>query len=270
MSYSKFPTYEYEQSDYPKVKYLRFQEGIPSIVRVISAESLYVAKHYLKNIRTSILCLEDQCPICDKNKTLREQHGRNASKQPDYINIQNRNIVNVLDLTSVIVDDETGNEYPAFKGTFPTVTQDGQRSLADVLPRPSNTIKVLERGKRLFEQFDVYHNEYAHLGGIRGLNLKFVTLGAGTKMTISVVPLPEQSTPLDELFDALDADARIEPELATLGIQLVPDEVLQAVSGVSLRDIFAARKLEDTNSVDATLQGDLADVEGAVSDLFEA
>jgi hypothetical protein len=269
MSYSKFPNYEYEQGDFPKVKYLRFQEGVPSIVRVVSDESHYIAKHFLRKIRRSVLCLGDRCSICSRNKTLFEQHGRNATNQPDYIPIQNRNAVNVLDLTPVVVDEETGDEYPAYKGTFPTVTKDGERSLVDIQPRPSNTSKVLERGKRLFEQFDVFHNEYAHLGGIRGIDVKLVTLGAGKKMTISVVPLPDRNRPLSELLDELEPDDRVEPELSTLGIELTPDEMLQAASGIDLRDIFAARKDEDTSSVDVTLTGSVAEVEESVASLFD-
>ncbi|KKN45708.1 hypothetical protein LCGC14_0680260 [marine sediment metagenome] len=268
MSYSNFPQYEYEASDYSKTNYLRFQEGVPTTVRIISEGSRYVAKHFLTKIRTSILCLGEQCPICERNKTLREQHGRNANKQSDYIAIQNRNMLNVLDRTLVIVDEETGDEYSAHKGTFPTITKDGKRSLIDVTPQPSNSIKVLERGKRLFEQFDVNHNEYQHLGGIRGFDIKLVTMGAGKTMSISVVPLPERNDDITELLEGLE-----EPVLEDLGIQLSPDEVLEAASGVTLRDIYAARKSDetesDTSAVDAELVGSLADVEESVSDLFE-
>lgn len=265
-AFSNFPDFVSENTDFQPVRYLRIKDGYPVTIRIIDDKSFYVAKHYIPSQRMSIVCLGEQCPICQRNAEIRAKHGRNARNQSGFFNVQHRNMVNVLDRTLVVVDEETGDEYYAYKGTFPTTTKDGERSLVDVEPRPSNTIKILERGRSLFDDINVLHNEYLEEGGITAIDLKIIANGSGPDMSVSIVPKPKRDEPVDELL-ANTSDERY--VLETVSVQLSPDEMLEfAYGGVALRDIFAKRRAEDASDVDRELQSSLADVEDSIESLF--
>jgi len=265
-AFSNFPDYATDNKDFRPIRYLRIKDGYPVTIRIIDNKSFYVAKHYVPAQRMSILCLGEQCPICQRNAEIRAKHGRQARNQPGFFNIQHRNMVNVLDRTLVVVDDETGDEYYAYKGTFPTTTRDGERSLVGVEPRPSNTIKILERGRSLFDDINVLHNEFLDEGGITAIDLKIIANGSGPDMSVSIVPKPKRNEPVDDLLANTD-DERY--ALETVSVQLSPDEMLDfAYEGISLRDIFARRRADDQSAVDREIQGSLADVEEKIDNLF--
>jgi hypothetical protein len=223
------------------------------------------------------MCLEDECPICRKNEEIRSQHPDDFRQVKGYIPRQYRWMVNVLDRTPVVVDPETGDEY---YGTvvgrevkFPPVTDDGLRSLVGLEPQPSNTIKILERGKRLFEMLNTFHVESLKVddsgeekGGITTFDIKLITLGKRQTMTISVVPLYQNE---DDVTPIVEGNGLNKYVLSQVGIQLSPDEMVRAVSGESLKDIFASRRAEEEAEITADITDSLADVSATVKDLFD-
>jgi len=274
--------YGEEFVSYDRPKFMAFREGSPTIVRVLDETAHMVIRHWIRTSSRSysVMCLEDQCPICIRNKEIRESYPDNFRDIKGYIPKQYRWMVNVLDRTPVIVDPETNEEYygnvVGREVKFPTVTQDGQRSLVGIEPCPSNTIKILERGKRLFEQLKTYHLESLVVdeesgeesGGIQTFDLKFITLGSGPKMTITINPLYQRNDDITTILEAGELNKYI---LSSVGIQLTPEEVERAVKGETLRDIFAARRAQDEVEVTAELQGALADAtESLVGDLFKS
>jgi hypothetical protein len=275
-SFVEFPDSNFD-NDFAKPQYLKYVEGMPLIVRILDDRAYHVQKHWINSQRLSLLCLGGECPICERNAQIRKEFPKSYWNQRDYISRSNRYMVNVLDRTPVVVDEETGEEYYARQGNFPTVTSDGSRSLANLEPRPSNTIKILERGKTLFEQLKAYHEEFGEFdedgntvsGGLTTFDIKIITLGKGLDKVISPMPLPQNNYDVSEILDEIEQEKH---DLSTLGILLSPDEVEKvAYRGVSLRDIFAERKAEEESEVASGTYSDdtFADAGERVAGLFD-
>lgn len=274
-SFVEFPTFDNDFVDFERPKYLRFREGFPTVVRILDKNAHRVRKHWINKARTSLLCLGERCPICASNDKIRGENPKNFRNIKGYIPVQYRYMVNVLDRTMVIIDPETEEEYYAQKGQFPLISSDNDRSLAGLEPQPSNTIKILERGKTLFENFLAIHNETSEMddegelasGGLTTFDLKLLTLGAGVDMTISVMPLLQNDDDVAAILEENDITLHV---LSTVGIQLTPDEMEQvAFAGTTLSDIFSARKADEEAETTEEMAETLADVSESVADLFD-
>ncbi len=261
---------DFETFDRPK--YLKFIEGYPSIVRILDTKAQHLRKHWLNRLHTSILCLGvDTCPICLSNAGIRAENPKNFRNIRGYIPIQNRYVVNVLDRTHVVVDPETADEHSSKQGDFPSVSADGARSLVGVEPQPSNTIKLLERGRTLFEQFLALHQETGEFdddenlvsGGITSFDIKLVTMGDGREKVVSPIALMQNN---DDVVPILDEAELVPHALSEIGLLLNPDEVNQvAYGGSSIGDIFSKRRSSEETEINQEV---LADAESKVADLF--
>jgi hypothetical protein len=269
----KFVTFpdrgDYETFDRPK--YLRFDEGVPTIVRILDKQAHHVRKHWLNRHRSSVLCLGETCPICLNNAKIRAENPKNFRSVRGYIPIQNRYVVNVLDRTPVVIDPETGDEYYAKQGNFPQVSTDGSRSLVGIEPVNSDTIKVFERGRALFEQLLALHQETGEFdeeenlvsGGITSFDIKLVTMGEGRDKVISPIALTANS---DDIAPILEEKELVPHILSTLGLLFTPEELEQvAYGGTSISDVFAERRANQESEVNQELLGD---AQGKVADLF--
>ena len=95
-----------------------------------------------------------------------------------------------------------------------------------------------------------------------------MTLGKKQSMTISVVPLYQNVDDVAPLLEELELEKYV---LSSIGVQLTPEEMERAVTGVSLADIFAARRANDEAEITSELQEALSDTaEAAVQDLFSS
>ncbi len=274
-AFVEFPTFDNDFVDFDRPKYLRFREGFPTTVRILDKNAFSVRKHWINKARTSLLCLGETCPVCASNDKIRGENPKNFRNIKGYIPVQFRYMVNVLDRTMVVIDPETEEEHYAQKGTFPLISSDNERSLAGIDPQPSNTIKILERGKTLFENFLAIHNETAEFndeqelisGGLTAFDLKLLTLGAGVEMTISVMPILQSN---DDISAILEENEIVLHDLSTVGITLTPDEMEQvAYAGVTLSDVFAARKADEDAETTEEMATTLADVSDSVKELFD-
>ncbi len=270
----EFPEFGKDFVDFDRPVYLRFKEGYPTTVRIIDNNAHRVRKHWINRQKVSILCIEDACPICEQNDKIRGESPKNFRSVKGYIPVQYRYLVNVLDRTPVVIDPETEEEYQANQGQFPLITADAERSLAGIDPSPSNTVKILERGKTLFENFLAIHKETGEFdaegnlesGGLTSFDIKLVTLGAGKDMAISVIPMLQNS---DDVNPILKENELVPHILSAVGLLLTSDEIEQvAFAGVSLADIFAERNAESETESDSSMTETLADVSETVESLF--
>lgn len=267
--FADFPERRDRTTDFNRPVFLRLHEGTPVTVRILDSYAEKVLKHWINSSKTSVLCLGDDCPICQQNDTIRRENPKTFQKIKGYIPVQRRWMVNVLDRTPVIKDEETSEEYYSVKGKFPTVTRDGERSLVNLQPSPSNTIKILERGQTLFELLAVIHADSVEehgeeVGGITKFDVKLVPAGNGTDMVISAIPQAKN----DDIAPILEQNNLTPYVLSAVGIELTPDEVTNVVRGVSIRDIFAARRAKDESDSDKELKGSLSDLSDKVATLF--
>jgi hypothetical protein len=261
-----------EFTPFVRPKYLRFVEGSPLIVRILDKTAYSVDKHWIQKVNTSVICLGEQCPICKHNEELRAESPNTFRRSKGYIGINRRYMVNVLDRTPVLKDTETGIEYYASKGKFPTIDSSGEKSLVGLEPESSNTIKILERGRELFEQLSMIHNETIKVeddvetGGLTSFDVKLVTMGRGKDTVITVMPMLTSDDNVESILEKEGLEPHI---LSTVGILLSPDEMVDLTRGISLKDIFAKRRAEEEIAeTSAEVQGTLADVSDRVKALY--
>lgn len=267
--FADFPERRDRTADFNRPVFLRLREGTPVTIRILDSHAEKVLKHWINSSKTSVLCLGEECPICQQNEIIRRENPKTFQKIKGYIPVQRRWMVNVLDRTPVIKDEQTGEEYYSVKGKFPTVTSDGDRSLVNIQPVPSNTIKILERGQTLFELLAVIHADSVEehgeeAGGITKFDVKLVPAGNGTDMVISAIPQSKN----DDIAPILEQNNLTPYVLSAVGIELTPDEVTNVVRGVSIRDIFAARRAKDESDSDKELKSSFSDLSDKVATLF--
>jgi len=273
----EFPDKSSGDVNFTRPKYLRFKEGSPVLVRILDESAHSVEKHWIQKANASLLCIGELCPLCLHNDELRREFPDSYKKSKGFYNRSRRYLVNILDRTPVIKDPETGEEYYAVKGKFPTTTSDGERCLVGIDPEPSNTIKILERGRELFEQLAMIHSETVDLsidpttgnevvkGGITSFDIKLSTKGAGKDMTIMAMPMTQFNDDVTSIIEKNNLDRYV---LSSVGMQLTADEMIDVTKGVSITDIFAKRKAEAETEVAEEVQGSLADVSDRVKAIF--
>jgi hypothetical protein len=202
-----------------------------STVRALSTEKFEVQTHWIN--RATVLCLGEECPVCASNKMLIMQFPDTFREESKYSPRRTVCMVNVLDRTSVRTC-ECGLEYRATPGAV--TCKCGKIVTAEAAP--SNKVKVLSRGVTLFDQFDAINNAILDAKGERigltGYDITLVISGAGKEKVIT--PIAGQASPMpayneEDLFD-----------LDTVTIKLTPTEMVDLMRGVSLKDIFAARR----------------------------
>lgn len=270
----EFPEKDEFETTFSRPVFLRFKEGSPTIIRILDKSAHSVEKHWINNIKTSVICTGEQCPICKNNEKLRAEFADSFKKAKGYSARNRRYSVNVLDRTPVIRDPEDGTEYYAVKGKFPVASPDGERSLVGLTPEPSNTIKILERGKSLFEQFEALHEEFAQVGtdaegnetitgGLTTFDIKLSTLGSGKETTITAIRLDNK----DDVTPIIESKGLSPYVLSNTGILLSPSEMTRLMRGVGLKDIFAERRAND-DDVTGDLKSTVTDISEEISALF--
>lgn len=254
---------ENTNTDYPKEKrteFLKLSDGHTYSIRILEPKATKVFTHFLGG-RYTVRCLGDNCPICKKTMELAAKYPETYKREPGYAPRQKRYYVNVLDKTNVKKCPECGTEY-----LNPNVGICSSCSVALGDPEPSNTVKMLAKGPAVFGQLNDINkavlDQQREPIGINNYDLSLVVSGRGKETKITVVPQPQNNEPVEgelELF-----------EISKTLIELEPDEMLDVQRGVSLKDIFAARKADsDDELFDEEISKSIQqEVDDAVSKLF--
>jgi hypothetical protein len=174
------------------------------------------------------------------------------------------NLVNVLDKT-MVKTCECGIEIIATQSTPGAVTCKCGKIITGEA-HPSMKVKVLSRGVTLFDQLDAINNAILDSSGERigltGYDITFVISGTGKNKIIT--PIAGQATPapvVDEA-DLYDLDA--------VTIKLTATELVDLMRGVSLKDIFSARRATSKSASITDLPKELLDsVQSDVDALFK-
>lgn len=246
-------------SNYKRTEFMTLTNGAHTI-RVLDEQAKTVPTHFFNNSKATVLCLEDNCPICENNKRLISQFPNNFREQSAYNKINYRFFVNVFDKTPAKVCTKCGKEW---KNLAQTVC-----SCGEVLPeaKPLNKVKVLSKGLTLRD--DLGSVEKAILDesgtpiGLTNYDVTLMVTAAGTRdAKITPVPRTDSTQPVD-----LGEQEKFDLEKAT--IVLEPSEMLDLQRGISLKDIFASRKKEEVTFDPVASQDELDKVNDAVNKLF--
>lgn len=236
-----------------RIPFLKLIQGISANIRILGDERLDFT-HYVNG--STVACLGKECPICTNNARLVMEYPKTFRNESAYSARAKKYSVNVLDKT-MVKKCECGLEY-----SDPSVAT---CTCGKILTKPmelSNTVKVLSKGPKLFDVLFALHDavldENHDRVGITNFDITLVTSGTGKETVVTPIPNPMAKEPTPEGLELHD--------LSKVVIRLDPAEMLDLQRGISLKDIFAARKA--SSPVDTTVVSD--EVAASVKDEVDA
>lgn len=257
---AEFKTYT-KKSNFRRTEFIELPLGQHTI-RILDAEPKVFDTHYTHNI--TLLCLGDECPICDNNRKLFAEYGKEAPNTQGFIPQRQLAYTNVLDRTVVKTcpNTECQKDVKKLNLQFPPVCPKCGASLVNAQPHPMNKVKVLSKGKRLYDQIEYWDkatlDENQTPIGVQNYDLDLLVLDPKATPTVALgqnrdkVEIPE-----DALFN-----------LDSAPIKLEPDEIRELLRGVRLGDIFASRKAVATTEPQATPES-MQNMEAQVDEIFK-
>jgi len=266
--FADIPVYDDTKREFKPTKFLKIIPGYPVRIRILSESAYRVSKHYLPKQRVSLVCLEDECPICENNKIL-----ANANPDTPYnevsgiIGRQNRYLVNVLNRTKVKISATGKVVYAGSDGKFPVQHPESGEDLSTIKSTALNTVEVLERGSTLFGQLNGIHdtirNEEGERIGLTNYDIILTATGKGRQMTVSAVAQPQ-------LNDVVEVKEEEIYNLEKVPMKMSAGEIVKLLNGISLQDIFEARKVsKDTKELEIVASDVAEDVEDSIERLFD-
>jgi len=259
MSFFDVATHKSGKPTFKKVEFLSLPIG-QTTIRVLSKrdEVFHTDSHYVKGV--SIKCLGEDCPICENNRRIIVENPESFRSIQGYSPKSYRFAVNVLDKSPVKICPSCGAEVKKIQNSFPAVCPDCNRPIVSVQETVLNKVKVLSKGKTLAEQLNAINDSILDQNGtpigINNYDIVLLVSGSGREQTITPIPLPDKndvtSVPSENLFD-----------LSKSVVTLTVDEIMDLQKGISLRDIFAARR---ASNISENLTDEVKDVSAAITD----
>jgi hypothetical protein len=171
----------------------------------------------------------------------------NAAKKIKGFNPwQTRYYANVLDRTPVKVSSSGEEVKQRPDGTYPQASSNGEL-ITDVEETVSNTVKILSGGKTLFGDLEMHDSAILDQAenpiGIHNYDVVLMVKGEGRERQVTPVPQVGRDDEIDlEEYELYDLDRAL--------ISFTPEEITSFLSGVSLSDIFKARRATASLEVD--------------------
>lgn len=230
-----------DKSQFKKLDFFKLTQGIHR-VRFLDEEVYQTAVHFLPSGKFSVKCLGENCPICQRDRKIMLERPDDFKEDPNFIPTQYRYFFNVLDRTNVKVCPNCGaeNKQSVFsneKWVFSATCGCGA-FITDVSPTPSNKVKLLSTGSTFGTDLRALSmsvlDDNGDSIGINSFDVGIVVTGTGFNKRSNLQPLTKY---MDEVKvnpeDLYPSDSGY--------ITLSPEEILDALRGVSLRDLFTAR-----------------------------
>lgn len=232
------PKKKFGNTEYKRISYLELTPG-NHVIRLLESSPKVFDSHWING--TSIKCLGDDCPICQNNyRLIREDRSKEKAfkKAKDWCPSTARYFINVYDRTVVKTCPECGYDNTKAGTSFPTSCGKCNASLVETVASPSNKVKVLSRGIRLFEQFETYSQNVQDETG----EPKPIT---SYDYVLIVSPTSDPKLlPQEGKNDVVNVDKESLFDLTSPLITLSVEEIAEFKRGVALKDIFVARKVD--------------------------
>jgi predicted RNA-binding Zn-ribbon protein involved in translation (DUF1610 family) len=228
-----------KESNFKKVEYIDLPAG-NTIIRILQPQTYDYFVHYING--AYIMCLGEECPICASNRKLISENPDSFREIKGWSSRSERHSVNVFDKTPVKVCSACKKEVKKVGTNFPPACPGCGQVIVGEEIKPLNKVKVLSRGKTLFENFNGIENSVLDEAGnpipLTSYDFTLFVTGSGRETNITVIPMVDKKEPLEIAEDALF-------DLAKTVISVTPEEMQEVQRGVSIKDIFAARKASE-------------------------
>lgn len=269
----KIPEYAPRKS-FEKVTFLRLTPG-NHLVRLIQnpEDSLVVYTHYVMN-KFTIECPGDGCPVCENNKKLVFEHKEDFRNQKGWSQRTTRYLLNVLDRTLVKTCPSCQAEVKpsGALGKFPNNCPECNAFVTEVKAMTCNKVKILGFGVKLAGDLNAIEKSICDpTGEPIGLTKFDIVLSVDGKAKTAPTPIPVTTN-----NDVVTVPEDMLQDTSNATIKLNPEEILELLRGVTLKDIFKARgnKVESSNgneffNEDKASTEDLSKIKDAVSGLLD-
>lgn len=239
------PPEKKEVKTFRKTEFVKLTDGT-NILRILG-QPYYFYQHWIKG--TGIKCLDEDCPQCQLNQKIILDSGdyKEARNQEGYAPKQSRGAVNVLDRSEVKICPSCQAEVKSINDIFPATCPSCQQLITKIPVVKLEKVKVFSRAASVFDKLALIDqatlDENGEPIGIKNFDLELIVQDKNAiprvlkPMVIDKVEVPE-----DALFD-----------LENAVVSLTAEEMIKRMRGVSLKDIFAERRvtnaLEDTEEL---------------------
>jgi|WetSurSiteA1Bulk_404760.scaffolds.fasta_scaffold06475_4 hypothetical protein len=227
-----------EGKTFNKVPYLRLTAGQHTI-RILDKVVEPVDTHFIMG-KMTVKCLEDECPICDNNKRILMENKETFRDVPGWAPKSKRWVLNILDRSLVKICPNKDCACPVKKQgeNFPPQCPECGAFLNAVQIEQYNKVQIMSCGVTLAEQLNQIEasvqDEAGNVLGWTSYDINLIVTGSGRKKVVTPIP-----TRHDDVVE-IPADQLADTSQATLSLNA--DEIIDLLKGVSLKDIFTARK----------------------------
>jgi hypothetical protein len=258
-----FDTKPEGEKTFEKTRFLAFTPG-KHIVRILG-QPLTQYIHFVPFSKATLACLGDDCPICKNNRKLMIESPEDYSKQSGFLYKQRRHLMNILDRTPVKVCPQCQNENKrGITGKFSANCWSCNTFITEVPVINSNKVKVATisetNAARLNNKMMSNLDENENPIPLNEIDVIFESAIVNNKKDIAP-SLSENRDKVEVPEDALY-------DLSKITIKLTSDEIINHLKGVSLKDIFAARKSTANEKITEDAIKVRVDVQKKIDELF--
>ena len=248
--------------NYRTTEYIDLAQG-SNFIRILDDSAYNVHIHYVNG--AYIECLGEECPVCKNNKRIIMENPKDFRNIPGYSSRAERYLVNVLDKTPAKLCPSCGRYNKKIGKVYPTTCSCGA-ILVSVEEEPINKVRILAKGKELFNQFNILESsvldDKKEPIGLTNFDITLVVSGTGRDTKVTAVPLATSTDQVkvadDEKFD-----------VSNVSLRLSEEELLELMKGVSVKDILLARNSLVKEPVTATSEEPInATVKSRLDELF--
>jgi ribosomal protein L37AE/L43A len=248
-----FAIKERTKSKFVKPNWLTLTPG-SHVVRFLETtdQAFFEETHFLvlPTGKLTIACLGEECPICQSNRTIYLADTKNFRNNKGYFSKSDRYTLNVLDRTMVKICPSCGEENKRQGNSYTPTCSSCQTLIASVAEAPSNKVKLLQLSRTAAEQLNSIETTMVDKDRnpipLTAYDIVFSVSMTNGKKVSTPIPATQNNDviaiPKEQLLDK------------NVTIRLTVAEVRDLLKGISLKDIFTARKSESTQTlVDSTV-----------------
>ncbi len=254
-------------SNFKRIEFIELAPGM-NVIRILDSEAYDIDVHYVG--KTNVKCLGDDCPVCKNNKKIILENPDDFRSIKGYSPRRQIFIVNVLDRSPVKTcpNEACGTDVKAINGIFPTQCPKCGGLITAQKAHPLNRVKILSKGKQLFSQLETLslamHDERGNQLELTSYDIALSVSGTNKKESPSPIPYINSN-------DVITIDPASLFDRTRAVVELTAEEIMELQRGVSVRDIFTARRSESESAtdLDQATKEDVDKIKDAIGSMFD-